>query len=61
MPFGLKNAGTTYKRLMDKIFVAQLERNVKVYVDDILVKSLQVNRLILDLEETFATLRKYRT
>ena len=38
MPFGLKNARATYQRLMNKIFVHQIGRNVQVYVDDMLVK-----------------------
>ena len=40
MPFGLKNAGATYQRLMNKMFTRQIGRNVEVYVDDMLVKSL---------------------
>ena len=40
MPFGLKNAGATYQRLMNKMFTHQIGRNVQVYVDDMLVKSL---------------------
>ena len=40
MPFGLKNIGATYQRLMNKMFVHQIGRNVQVYVDDMLVKSL---------------------
>lgn len=44
---------------MDKVFVDQLSHNVQVYVNDILVKILQVDELVPDLEETFATLRKY--
>ena len=39
MPFGLKNAGATYQKLMNKMFANQIERNVQVYVDDMLVKS----------------------
>ncbi|KAL0284645.1 UNVERIFIED_CONTAM: Transposon Ty3-G Gag-Pol polyprotein [Sesamum radiatum] len=38
MPFGLKNAGATYQRLVDKIFRPQLGRNMEVYVDDMLDK-----------------------
>lgn len=57
MPFRLKNTGATYQRLMDKVLAQQLGQNVKVYVNDILIKSLQVKDLIGDLEETFATLR----
>ncbi|XP_073121038.1 uncharacterized protein [Henckelia pumila] len=59
MPFGLKNAGATYQRMMDKVFQGQLGRNVEVYVDDILVKSRTGRDFIPNLEETFNTLRKY--
>ncbi|XP_073121636.1 uncharacterized protein [Henckelia pumila] len=59
IPFGLKNAGATYQRLMDRVFASQVGRNVEVYVDDILVKSKDDEGLITDLKETFATLRSY--
>ena len=39
MPFDLKNANATYKRLMNKMFTQQIGRNVQGYVDDMLVKS----------------------
>jgi len=39
MPIGLKNAGATYQRLMDKIFHDLLGRIMEVYVDDMVVKS----------------------
>ncbi|KAK4381277.1 Transposon Tf2-12 polyprotein [Sesamum angolense] len=38
MPFGLKNAGATYQRAMQKIFDDMLHKNVKCYVDDLVVK-----------------------
>ncbi|KAL0434466.1 UNVERIFIED_CONTAM: Pro-Pol polyprotein [Sesamum latifolium] len=60
MPFGLKNVGATYQRLVDKIFRPQIGRNFEVYVDDMLVKSKKAEDYITDLEETFAILRKYR-
>ena len=56
MSFGLKNAGATYQRLMNKMFVHQLGRNVQVYVDDMLVKSVHKNNHLNDLQETFNTL-----
>ncbi|KAL0456472.1 UNVERIFIED_CONTAM: hypothetical protein Slati_0986400 [Sesamum latifolium] len=60
MPFGLKNAGATYQRLVDRIFRPQLGRNMEVYVDDMLVKSKEARHHVEDLDETFAVLRKYR-
>ncbi|KAL0416736.1 UNVERIFIED_CONTAM: hypothetical protein Slati_3505500 [Sesamum latifolium] len=60
MPFGLKNAGATYQRLVDKIFHPQIGRNVEVYVDDMLVKSKKAEEHVKDLEETFSVLRKYK-
>ncbi|KAL0407859.1 UNVERIFIED_CONTAM: hypothetical protein Sradi_1720300 [Sesamum radiatum] len=60
MPFGLKNIGATYPRLVDKIFRPQIGRNVEVYVDDMLVKSKNAEDHMVDLEEIFAVLRKYR-
>ncbi|CAA0811070.1 Unknown protein, partial [Striga hermonthica] len=59
MPFGLKNAGATYQRLVDKIFKEQLGRNMEVYVDDMLVKSKEELDHVRDLKETFLTLRRY--
>ncbi|KAL0295094.1 UNVERIFIED_CONTAM: Retrovirus-related Pol polyprotein from transposon [Sesamum radiatum] len=60
MPFGLKNAGATYQRLVDIIFRPQIGRNVEVYVDDMLVKSKKAEEHVEDLEETFSILRKYK-
>ena len=59
MPFELKNAGATYQRLINKMFAHQLGRNVQVYVDDMLVKSVRENDHLNDLQETFDTLRSY--
>ncbi|XP_074590619.1 uncharacterized protein LOC141846475 [Curcuma longa] len=59
MPFGLKNAGATYQRLMDRVFQHQFGCNVEVYVDDILIKSKKVEQLTEDMEEIFGTLRQY--
>ena len=59
MPFRLKNAGATYQRLMNKMFAHQIRRNVQVYVDDMLVKSLREEDHLDDLRETFNTLRSY--
>nr|GEW66874.1 reverse transcriptase domain-containing protein [Tanacetum cinerariifolium] len=58
MPFGLKNIGATYQRLMDKAFEGQVGRNIEVYVDNLVVKSHTEAEMVRDIEETFRTLRK---
>lgn len=60
MPFGLKNASMTYKCLVNKMFVEQIRRNMKVYVNDMLVNSLETSRHLSDLEEVFSILRKHK-
>ncbi|GJV47245.1 reverse transcriptase domain-containing protein [Tanacetum coccineum] len=58
MPFGLRNAGATYQRLVDKTFHGQIGRNLEVYVDDLVIKSRTEDEVVCDIEETFKTLRK---
>ena len=59
MPFGLKNAGATYQRLMDRMFREQIGKTMEVYVDDIIVKSDSVEQHANDLAEVFQQIRKY--
>ena len=59
MPFGLKNAGATYQRLVNHMFRPQIGRNVEVHVDDMLVKNQNEEIHLDDLQETFDTLRQY--
>ncbi|GKC91123.1 reverse transcriptase domain-containing protein [Tanacetum coccineum] len=58
MPFGLRNARATYQRLVDKAFHKQIGKNLKVYVDDLVIKSHTEDEIVRDIEETFKTLRK---
>ncbi|GJT41458.1 reverse transcriptase domain-containing protein [Tanacetum coccineum] len=58
MPFGLKNAGSTYQRLVDKAFQKQIGRNLEVYVDDLVIKSHTEEEIVRDITETFKTLRQ---
>ena len=60
MPFGLKNTGATYQRLMDNVLAPMLVRNVQAYVDDMVVTSQERGQHAADLEELFATISKYR-
>ncbi|KAI5343968.1 hypothetical protein L3X38_011845 [Prunus dulcis] len=59
MPFGLKNAGATYQRLVNKIFKEQIGKTMEVYVDDMLVKAPERADHIKNLAEAFSLLRKY--
>ena len=59
MPFELKNIGVAYQRLVNKMFIQQIGQNVKVYVDDMLVKSAKESSHLDGLQETFETLRLY--
>ncbi|GJT20168.1 reverse transcriptase domain-containing protein [Tanacetum coccineum] len=58
MPFGLRNAGATYQRLVEITFHEQIGRNIKVYVDDLVIKSCTEDEVVCDIEETFKMLRK---
>lgn len=60
MSFGLKNAGATYERMMDKVFHTQIGRNVKVYVNDMVVKTKRNKSHIEDSKETFQTLTRFQ-
>ncbi|GKV05208.1 hypothetical protein SLEP1_g17242 [Rubroshorea leprosula] len=60
MPFGLKNAGATYQKMVTIVFQAQIGRNLEIYVDDIVIKSLKAEDHLADLDETFNNLRKNR-
>jgi hypothetical protein len=60
MAFRLKNGGATYQKCIHIILEPQIGRNVKAYIDDVLVKSKGRGDLLDDLKETFDNLRKYK-
>ena len=60
MPFSLKNAGSTYQRMMTKMFEPQLGISIEVYVDDMVVKSKVVSKHVGDLTSIFEILRKHK-
>ncbi|KAK1646684.1 hypothetical protein QYE76_064489 [Lolium multiflorum] len=59
MPFGLKNAGATYQRMMQKCLTTQIGKNVQVYINDVVITTKQRSSLIDDLKETFHNLDKF--
>jgi hypothetical protein len=58
MTFGFKNGGATYQKCVHTVLKNQIGRNVKAYIDDIVVKSEKRRDLLDDLKETFDNLRK---
>ena len=58
--FGLKNAGSTYQRMMTKMFEPQLGKNVEVYINDMVVKSKLVTKHVRDLTSIFEILREHK-
>ena len=60
MPFGLKNARSTYQQMMTKMFEPQLGKNVEVYIDDMVVKSKLVSEHVTDLTSIFEILREHK-
>jgi hypothetical protein len=60
MAFGLKNGGATYQKCVQIVLEGQIGRNVKAYIDDIVVKSKKRGDLLDDLKETFDNLRKFK-
>uniref|UniRef100_A0A2N9J139 Uncharacterized protein n=1 Tax=Fagus sylvatica TaxID=28930 RepID=A0A2N9J139_FAGSY len=60
MPFGLKNAGATYQRMVTKMFKDQIGKTMEIYIDDMVVKSRLSQDHLKDLTETFRVLRLHK-
>ena len=60
MPFGLKNAGSTYQRMMTRMFKSLLGKNIEIYIDDMVVKSKVISEHLGDLRDIFEILRSYK-
>ena len=60
MPFGLKNAGSTYQRMMTRMYESLLGKNMEIYIDDMVVKSKKVSEHLGDLQVVFEILRSYK-
>ena len=59
MSFGLKNTGAMYQWLVNKVFTDKIRRTMKVYVDDMLVKSPTIEQHIRDLANTLVAFQLY--
>ena len=60
MPFGLKNAGATYQRMMTRMFREKIGCIVEVYIDDMVVKSRKESQHTKDLQGVFEILRQHK-
>jgi hypothetical protein len=60
MPFGLKNTGATYQRMMQNCLGRQIGRNIQVYIDDVVITTREEQSLISDLAETFDNPSRYK-
>ena len=59
MPFGLKNVGATYQRLVTKMFRPLLGKTMEVYIDDMLINSKERPDHANHLQQAFDLLRTY--
>ncbi|GAA0139713.1 hypothetical protein LIER_42594 [Lithospermum erythrorhizon] len=59
MPFGLKNFGATYQRMVNKVFSTHIGRNMEIYVCDMLIKSRKASDHEDNLRESFENPRRY--
>ena len=60
MSFGLKNANATYPRAIQAYLSKQIGHNVEAYVDNVIIKTKDPYTLIIDLKQTFDSLREYK-
>ena len=60
MPFGLKNTGSTYQRMMTRMFRDKIGCMIEVYIDDMVVKSKHEARHVEDLRGVFEVLRQHK-
>ena len=60
MPFGLKNAGSTYQRMMTRMFEPQLGKNIEIYINDMVVTSKLETKHVNDLRNIFEILRRHK-
>ena len=60
MSFGLKNAGSTYQRIMTRMFKQQLGKNIEIYIDDMVVKSKLESEHVNNLGNIFEILKRHK-
>jgi hypothetical protein len=59
MTFGLKNSGTTYQRVMNLIFHDLLGNILEIYIDDVIIKSNNIDSHLIDLHLALQRTHRY--
>ncbi|KAJ1685137.1 hypothetical protein LUZ63_016527 [Rhynchospora breviuscula] len=57
IPFGLKNAGAEYQRMVNKLFQEELGKIMEAYIDDMVVKSCSGKDHVEHLDKVFAKMK----
>lgn len=60
MPFGLKNVGATYQRLISKMFLGLIRVTMEAYIEDMVIKSRKAHDHIRDATEVFEIFRRFK-
>ena len=60
MPFDLKIVGATYQQTMVSLFHDMVDKEIEVYIDDMIAKSRTTRDHLIDLRKLFKRLIKYR-
>ena len=60
MPFGLKNANTTYQRMAMALLHDMMHNEVEVYVDDMIMKSKDRENYTTNLRKFFERIKEYK-
>ena len=58
MPFGLKNAGATYQKMVTTMFGHLIGKTVEAYIDKMVIKSVKKKDHLTDLQEVLGILRR---
>jgi len=60
VPFGLNNAGVTFQRAMNTIFLEHIRKIIKFYVDDLAMKSRDKSNHLKNLKKVFDIIQAHQ-
>ncbi|KAI5319044.1 hypothetical protein L3X38_038752 [Prunus dulcis] len=60
MPFGLRNAGATYQRAMNSVFHDIIRHSLEVYIDDVVIKSIEEEDHVSNLKRAVLRMRQHK-